>query len=252
MPDLSHKVALVTGAAHRVGRSIALALAAAGAHVVVHHYQSTAAAQDTLNAIRQFGVRALPVQADQSDPAAVRAVFETVDAAFGRLDILVNSASMFQRSDFLTLEAADWQRTLDVNLTGPFLMSQHAARIMQRQTPPEGVIVNILDNIGLQPWPDYTAHSVAKSGLHMHTRLLARRLAPDIRVNGIVPGPVLKPEVLPDARWQAIGAQNPLERTGTPEDVARAVTFLIEAGFITGAILNVDGGEWLTSFGGET
>jgi NAD(P)-dependent dehydrogenase (short-subunit alcohol dehydrogenase family) len=249
---LKDRVALVTGSAHRVGKAIALTLALEGASIVVHYYQSEDAAKNTVKEIKSLGVDAIAVHADQSDPNEVQAMLDTVRDHHGRLDILVNSASMFKKSDFLAVSHQEWKRLLDVNLTGPFLCSQYAARMMMAQEPPGGTIINILDNIGRQPWPDFPHHSVAKSGLLMLSQVMARSLSPQIRVNAVVPGHVLKPPNLPEEQWNAFSTHIPLRRPGTAEDVGRAVTFLASEDFINGAILGVDGGEWLTNFSGNS
>lgn len=247
--SLADKVALVTGAAHRVGKAIALALAAEGVHVMVHYNSAEADAQETVREIKSYGVRAISFRADQSDPAEVGALFDAIRESFGRLDILVNSAGMFKKTDFLDLSYEEWQRVLAVNLTGPFLCSQQAARLMLAQDPPGGVIINILDNSALQPWLSFPHHSVSKAGVLMLTRLLARRLAPAIRTNAIAPGPVLKEPGRTDESWAQVVARVPLQRGGTPEDVGRAVVYLAREDFLNGAVLNVDGGEYLTDSG---
>ncbi len=251
MPQsLTDKVALVTGSARRVGKAIALALAAEGANLVIHYYGSDAdMAQDTVREAKSFGVDAISFRADQADPPQVNRLFEAVQERFGRLDILVNSASIFERADFLSLSYAAWQRVLAVNLTGPFLCSQAAAHRMLAQTSPGGVIVNIIDNSAFQPWPQFPHHGVSKAGLWMLTQVMARALAPSIRVNAVAPGPVLKEPNRSDESWARLAERLPLQRTGSPEDVARAVLFLIREPFITGVVLHVDGGEALTDSG---
>lgn len=248
-PPLSDRVALVTGAAHRVGRAIALALAAESAHVVVHYHGAAEAAQETVREVKSHGVDAFAFQADQSDPNQVNALFNAIREHYGRLDILVNSANMFKKADFLSLSYEDWQRVIDVNLTGPFLVSQAAARLMLEQTGRDKVIINILDNSALQPWPALPHHSVAKAGLLMLAQVMARGLAPQIRVNSVSPGPVLKTPTGSDEHWAKLTARLPLQRAGSPEDVGRAVVFLARENFITGAVLNVDGGELLIDSG---
>lgn len=250
-PSLSDRVALVTGAAHRVGKAIALALAAEGVHLVIHYHGAAEAAQETVRDVKSHGVDAFAFQADQSDPRQVNALFDAVREHYGRLDILVNSANMFKKADFLSLTYEDWQRVIDVNLTGPFLVSQAAARLMLAETGRDKVIVNILDNSALQPWPGLPHHSVAKAGLLMLAQVMARRLGPQIRVNSVSPGPVLKTEAGSDAHWARLAARLPLQRAGSPEDVGRAVVFLAREDFITGAILNVDGGELLVDSGAD-
>jgi pteridine reductase len=147
----------------------------------------------------------------------------------------------------LTLTRADWQRTLDLNLTAPFFLAQRAARAMLARAPAggaeAGVILNIADLSGLQPWAGFPAHSVSKAGLIMLTQVLAKALAPRIRVNAVAPGLVLKPDDWDEARWQALGARTLLKRPGSSYDVARAILFLVEAEYVTGETLVVDGGR---------
>ena len=242
---LQDQVVLVTGAAHRVGKVIALAAATAGARVAVHYHHAESAAQATLNELHARGVDAAAFQADQADPGQIDALFAAVIERFGRLDVLVNSASAFLPGEFLDLDLADWQRGLAVNLSGPLLCCQAAARRMLAQDPPGGAIVNILDTIGRRPWPRFTAHSVAKAGLLHLSTSLARNLAPHIRVNAVVPGPVLKPDAMSATRWEAMGARLPLGRAGQAGDVARAVVYLASERFLTGVVLSVDGGDGL-------
>lgn len=242
--ELTGKVALVTGSAHRVGKVIALELARRGVNQVVHYNSSDAEAIQTSDEITALGVQAIRVRADQSDPTQVDTLFEAIRVKFGRLDILVNSASIFHEADLLTLSYEDWQRTLAINVTGPFLCTQHAARLM-RANGQGGVIVNISDNGGLKGWPSYPGHSVSKSGLLMLTKVAARSLAPDIRVSAIVPGMVLEPPGYDVAQWERNAQRTPVKRAGSAEDVARAVAYLAEEDYITGAVLTVDGGEAL-------
>ena len=239
--DLKGKVAVVTGAAHRVGQAIALGLAERGAHLVVHYHQNAALAQSTVSALGAKGVRAVSLGADLGTPAGVAALFDGVEQEFGGVDLLVNSAAIMDRGDLLTMTWADWQRSLDINLTGPFFCAQRAARSMLARGG--GVIINISDLAALQPWVKYPAHSVSKAGLNMLTLVLAKALAPTIRVNGIVPGPVAKPPGWDDARWETIGQHTLLKRTGSGYDVAQAAVFLIEQDYITGETLVVDGGR---------
>ncbi len=249
LQSLAGKIALVTGSAHRIGKAIALALAAEGAHLVIHYHGSDDAAQDTVREIKSYGVRALSHRADQSDPQAVAGLFAAIQAEYGRLDILVNSAGIFKKTDFMDISAEEWQQVMAVNLTGPFLCSQAAARMMLAQEPAGGVIINIIDNSALQPWDQFPHHSVSKTGVLMLTKLLARRLAPEIRTNAIAPGPVLKEPGRTDDSWARVAERLPLGRNGTPEDVGRAVVYLAREDFLNGVVLNVDGGEHLTDSG---
>jgi NAD(P)-dependent dehydrogenase (short-subunit alcohol dehydrogenase family) len=238
---LSGKVALVTGGAQRVGRAITLELARAGANLVVHYHRSAEAAVATAEEIETLGRRAITVPADLGQIAAIERLFQTVVREFGRLDVLVNSASVFEPVDFMAMTPQQWDETLDVNLKGPAFCAQAAARLMQTQGG--GHIVNIADVIGLLPWPRYPHHSVAKAGLIMLTQVLAAALAPTIRVNAVAPGPVLKPAGMPEERWQAVGAASLLGRPGRAEDVAGAVLFLVSSNYVTGEVLVVDGGS---------
>lgn len=242
--ELRGRVALVTGGARRVGRALALGLASRGADVLVHYHRSAAEAEQTAGEIRALGVRAEAAPADLSDPAAIAALFDALRAHFGRIDVLVNSASAFQPADLLDVTVEDWDAVMAVNLRAPFLCSQHAARMMQAAGG-EGAIVNVADIAGQVPWVRFPHHSVSKAGLIMLTRVLAKSLGPGIRANAVVPGPVLKPEAMPEARWQALGDALPLGRTGSPQNVVQAVLALVENDFITGAVLNVDGGDAL-------
>ncbi|HEX2905268.1 MAG TPA: SDR family oxidoreductase [Phototrophicaceae bacterium] len=245
--DLSGQVALVTGSAHRVGKAIALELARCGVNILVHYGSSAAAATETVREIKSMGVDAFSVQADISTEAGVTTIFTALREHFGRLNILVNSAANFQKRDLLEVSLHDWQETLNTNVTGPFLCTQAAAAIMRQNDPSGGVIINILDKGALQPWPEYPHHSVSKAALWMLTQVSAASLGPDIRVNAVIPGPVMKPagRNMSDEDWAAVGQQTPLQRTGTPQDVARAVVYLASEDFITGTAIHVNGGEHL-------
>lgn len=235
------QVALVTGSAHRVGKAIALALARDGVDIAVHYYRSAAAAEETAREIQALGRRTLVVGADLADVKAIERLFESVADAWGRLDILVNSAASLEALDFLTMTPAQWDRTMAVNLRGPAFCAQAAARLMLGGDG--GHIVNVADVIGLRPWIRYPHHSVAKAGVIMLTQVLAARLAPKIKVNAVAPGPVLKPPAMTQTRWQEIGQNSLLGRPGQAEDVAQAVLFLARSNYITGEVLVVDGGS---------
>ncbi len=216
-PRLSGQMALVTGSAHRVGKAIALALAREGADVVVHYYRSATAATATAQEIQALGRRTLVEGADLGDAGAIERLFQNVADAWGRLDILVNSAASLEALDFLTMTPAQWDRTMAVNLRGPAFCAQAAARLMLAGDG--GHIINVADVIGLRPWTRYPHHSVAKAGVIMLTQVLAARLAPQIKVNAVAPGPVLKPPTMSPARWQEIGQDSLLGRPGQAGDV---------------------------------
>jgi 3-oxoacyl-[acyl-carrier protein] reductase len=248
--DLNGKVVCVTGAARRVGRAIALEFARQGAHLVIHHNASDADAQSASEEARKLGVKALVVKANQADPGDVAAMFEAVRAHYGRLDVMVNSAAGFRRTPLLEIDFAEWQSVIGVNLTGPFLCTQHAARLMIAGGS-GGAIINISDNSGLKPWAARPHHSISKAGVIMLTQVSALALAEhNIRVNCVVPGPVLRPAGEPEEVLEQIASGLPLKRIGHPSDIARACVFLATNDFATGSILRIDGGEGLA--GAET
>jgi NAD(P)-dependent dehydrogenase (short-subunit alcohol dehydrogenase family) len=241
--QLPGKIALVTGGAHRVGREIAIALAQAGCHLAIHYHASEKKAKDTATAAQALGVNAVIIRSDLRKLDQIEGLFRGFDSKFGHLDILVNSAAVMNKIAFQTADEDDWHNTIDLNLKAPFFCIQQAAERMRINGA--GAIVNITDLAGLRPWRDYPVHSVSKAGLEMLTKVAARAYAPEIRVNAIAPGPVLKPDSLPDARWQKIGDALPLQHPGDPSDVTRGVIFLLESDFITGETLVVDGGNQL-------
>ncbi len=246
--DLNDQVALVTGSAHRVGRAIALELARRGVHIMVHYRTSAPeTVRSTVQDIKSMGVDAFTVQADVSTPEGIEQIFTAVREQFGRLNILVNSASSFQKRELLDTTYAEWQMTLAVNLTGPFLCTQAAAEMMRQNSPAGGCIINICDRGVDGPWPEYAAHGISKAGLWALTEVSAVSLGPDIRVNAIIPGPVMKPanRQMSDEAWAEVGERLPLERTGSAEDVARAAAYFASEDFVTGALLHVNGGEHL-------
>ena len=246
--DLGGQVALVTGSAQRVGRVIALELAQQGVNILVHYHRADAAqARDTVNEIKSFGVDAQSVQADLSQAEAVGSLMQKLRERFDRLDIVVNSASVFQKRELLDVSLEDWELTMAVNLRAPFLISQAAARIMADNPIPAGVIINICDAGADGPWQEYPHHGISKSALWMLTRVSALSLGPAIRVNAIVPGPILKTagRDISDEDWARVGQRSVLRRTGTPEDVARAVVYLCSEDHITGELLHVNAGEHL-------
>lgn len=235
------KVALVTGGAVRVGRAITLALARAGAHVVINYHRSAEAAQETATAAEALGVQALAVQADVSDPAQVERMAAVVADRFGGVDILVNSASLFLKTPFPTRDHEVWHRVTAVGIDGPYYCTNAFAPGMLAKGA--GVIVNILDLSAWEPWPNFLAHSVSKAALLAMTRQFALELAPAVRVNAVAPGPVLAPPDYTPDQIERIRKRTLLERWGTPEDVAEAVLYFVRAEYVTGNVLVVDGGE---------
>ena len=237
---LENQVALVTGAAKRMGRSIALRLAAEGADIAINYESSKPEALQVVEEIKALGRRAIAVQGDVSQRSDVQRLFAAVEAEFGGLDILVNNAGMFFAADFEALTEEQWDRILDTNLKSQFLCCQTAAPIMKRRG--RGRIINISSLGGLLPWPAYTHYCVSKAGSIMLTRCLARALGPEITVNSVAPGTIQFPGEAPD---QDYIRKVPLHRTGTGDEIAQAVFYLATADFVTGQILAVDGGRSL-------
>lgn len=237
------KVALVTGGARRLGHAFSLGLAQAGADVVVDYHDSATAAEDTVAEIERIGRRALAVRADVSSKLDVEQLVRATRATFGRLDIVVNNASLFESGPFESLTEEEWDRVLAVNLKGPFLVSQAAAPLLRMHGG--GVIVNIADLSAFQPWPSFAHHAVSKAGLVHLTRVLARALAPDVRANCIAPGTVLPPDGYTGEDHAGGGERRTVERAGEPDDVVAALIYLVRSDFVTGAVLVVDGGRML-------
>ena len=237
---LTGQVALITGAAKRIGRSIALRLAAEGADIVVNYASSKAGADKLVAEIKFAGRRAIAVQADVAHRLDVQKLFSTTENEFGRLDILVNNAGTFFPAKFEELTEEQWDHILNVNLKSQFLCAQSAAPIMKRQG--RGRIINLSSLGGLLPWPAYTHYCVSKAGSIMLTRCLARALGPEILVNSVAPGTIQFPGEPPDEEYVR---RVPLHRTGTGDDIAQAVAYLATADFVTGQILVVDGGRSL-------
>ncbi|MEO0564245.1 MAG: SDR family oxidoreductase, partial [Chloroflexota bacterium] len=239
-------VALVTGSAHRVGKAIAMELARRGANIVVHYNSSDdATVRDTVQDMKSLGVDAVPVQADISTAEGVAQLFSTTMEHFGKLDILVNSASIFQKRELLDVSLEEWEKTMAVNVTAPFLCTQAAAELMAQNVPPGGAIVNILDRGAIMPWKEYSHHGVSKAALAMLSKTSAQTLAPTIRVNAVLPGPVEKPVDLTDEDWEGTGNKTLLKRVGDADDVARAVAYLVSEDYLTGVTIEVNGGRHL-------
>lgn len=237
---LSGRVALVTGAGKRIGRSIALALAREGANVAVNYNRTTAGAEKTAAEITALGCRSAALQADVTRRSEVERLFAAVDSQFGRLDILVNNAGAFFPVPFEKLTDEHWDGILATNLKSQFLCAQAAVPLMKRQG--HGRIINLASLGGLLAWPAYTHYCVSKAGSIMLTRCLARALAPEILVNGIAPGTIQFEGEPPDEDYIR---RVPLHRTGTGDEIANAVVFLATAEFITGQVIVVDGGRSL-------
>ena len=237
---LSGKVALITGGAHRVGKAITMMLAHHGANVVVNYHSSGVAAAETVREAKALGSDAMAVKCDVADWKAVRQMADRIADRYGHVDIIVNGASPFLRTPFPTDDIEPWRRVLSVLIDGAFYVCNSLVPLMPDSG---GVIVNIVDAAAFQPWPNFAAHGVGKAGLLALTRQLALELAPKIRVNAVSPGNVLPPPYFSPEQIEAASDRVLLERWGDPRDVADAVKYLIEADYVTGETLVVNGGE---------
>jgi pteridine reductase len=239
--ELEGRVALVTGAGRRLGRALAAALAGRGLTVALHHHASAEGAESLRDEIRAVGGRAECFAADLTDAAAARDLPARVTRAFGRLDVLVNSAAVMHRLRLEETTPEQWDEILDLNLRAVFFCTQGAARALRES---RGKVVNLADVAGLEPWPGYAAHSVSKAGVVMLTKVLALSLAPEVTVNAVAPGAVLVPDSYTQAARDYLTRTTPLGRLGAPADAIGAVLYLLEHGdFVTGATLVVDGGR---------
>lgn len=243
---MSNKTVLITGAARRIGACIARFLHAAGMDVVVHYHTSENDAEtlvEELNKTRSLS--AMAVQADLLDPASYREIIMTANGFKGRLDCLVNNASCFYPVPLNEITQSSWEDLINLNLKAPLFLSQAAAGYLQDAG---GCIVNITDIHAERPLKNHAIYSISKAGLLMLTRTLAREMGPGVRVNAISPGAILWPEDMKGETKQKILARTCMQRPGTPQDIARAVHFLIQdAGYITGQVLTIDGGRTLYS-----
>jgi pteridine reductase len=240
------RVALVTGAGRkRLGWHIATALAQRGYAVVIHYHTAAAAAQATVAELRQGNREAMAWQANLSEEASVRGMIAGVSERFGRLDVLVNTAAIWEPKALEQVTAEDVRRHFEVNTLGTFLCAQHAGLQMVRQ-PSGGCIINFGDWAIIRPYRDYSAYFPSKGAIPALTRSLAVELGtrnPRVRVNAILPGPVLLPETMSPQERQQIAQATLVKREGTPEHVVQAVLFLLDNDFVTGVCLPVDGGR---------
>ena len=240
--ELHGKVALVTGGAVRLGRAMASALAGEGMRLVVHYNSSGGAADELVEEIRGRGREAVAIGADLARGEEVERLAREAVAAFGGVDVLVNSASVFPPEGLEETDEALWDHTMAVNLKAPFFLIRHLAPTLRER---RGVVVNMADLAGIQAWARYTAHGISKAGIAHLTRVAARALAPEVRVAGIAPGAVLPPDDTDDAELERLANTAALRRIGSPEDVVGALLYLLRADFVTGEILVVDGGRRL-------
>jgi NAD(P)-dependent dehydrogenase (short-subunit alcohol dehydrogenase family) len=233
--------ALITGAARRIGRCLALEAAKAGYGVVIHHHHSADDAEEVCGEIEAMGGHAHALAADLSDAGALPALIDEARAAIGPLTLLVNNASLFEDDRIQTLTAATWDAHMSANFRAPVLLAQAFAR----QAPAGSLIVNIIDQRVLRPTPQFFSYALSKAGLWDATRMMAQALAPNIRVNGVGPGPTLPSTHQSAEEFEAEAKNILLQKRTTPEEIAQALAYLIEATSVTGQLIAVDGGQHL-------
>lgn len=233
--------ALVTGGARRIGRAIVLALAARGHDVAIHHRESVEDAEAVAEEVRALGRRAAVVSADLTDEAQVRALIPAAAAALGPISVLVNNASVFEDDRVGDLSRETWDLHLETNLRAPVVLAEAFAE----QAPDGSSIVNLLDQRVLKPDPRFFSYALSRNGLWWATRTLAQALAPRIRVNGVGPGPTLASIHQSEAEFAAEQAAMPLGHGSSPEDIAQAVAYLVDARSVTGQMIAVDAGQHL-------
>ncbi|MDA1102609.1 MAG: SDR family oxidoreductase [Gemmatimonadetes bacterium] len=236
------RVALVTGGAVRLGRAISLGLADAGYDVVVGYRSSSSEALEVKERVEAMGRRCVLVQGDLAHAGAPEALVSAAASEFGALHLLVNSAASFRTIPLEEVDPDEWDAVMNLNVRAPHLTVRAAAHLLREA---RGSVVNITDLSAFQAWAEYPHHAVSKAALAHLTRIQARALAPEIRVNAIAPGAVLPPDDWAPERWDALARRAPLKRVGSPGDVVRAVLYLAEAEFVTGHVLPVDGGRLL-------
>ena len=227
-------LALVTGAAHRLGKVFALTLARQGFDIVLHYHRSSEAAFQTQAEIENVGSRVILAEADLTDPLQIQSLVSKLES----LNVLVNSAAFMPGGNVEVLALENWDMALDLNLRAPFLLAQGCAKKMTEG----GLIVNITDVGAQKTWSRYPSYTVSKAALESLTRILARALAPKIRVNAIAPGFVLPSDIVTDEEWQRLINRIPLKRPAQTEELASALEFLLKNEYITGQTIVVDGG----------
>jgi len=240
----SGPVALVTGSASFLGKAISLYLAQRGFHLILHYQKSAEKVRKLAAEVKSFGVEATIVRADLSHPRQVQRIVHTLRQSFARLDLLVNNASLFFPTPFPDTTPDEWQRLFQVNLFSPYFLSQAVAPWLKKSS---GNIVNMTDIYGENPiLKDYPAYCASKAGLITLTKMLARELGPEVRVNGVSPGAIFIPRSFNAKKRKELLERSALKKQGTPGDIAEAVCFLATQTFITGQILKVDGGRFLS------
>lgn len=243
MKSLEGKTALITGAARRIGRSLALALAEAGADIAITWRESEKDAEKTVHELKALGSNAVAIQADVRSEASVNAAVDAALVHLGRIDLLVNNAGRFETAELSQISVDQWDAMFETNTRGPFLMAKAAFSHLKET---RGRIINIGSLGGMHPWSTHAHYCTSKAALHMLTQTMAKAFAPEISVNCVAPGMIVNGEV--SDGYEHFLQKTPMKRNGTPQDVAAAVMFFATGPhFITGQILSVDGGLGLYS-----
>jgi len=238
--ELEGRVALVTGAGHRVGRAIALALGGRGMRVAVHYNAAADGAQETVRLLGDMGAEGRAIPADLTHADAAGELIGKVTQQFGGLDVLVNSAAVMIRTPFGEVTPQQWDTIMSLNLRAPFFLAQAAAPFLKKA---RGAIVNIADLAAFETWPAYMPHGISKAGIVDMNRALARVLAPEVRVGAVAPGTVLLPDNWSEEGAEHLRATTPLARNGSPKDVTDTVLFILDSDYLTGETIIVDGGR---------
>jgi NAD(P)-dependent dehydrogenase (short-subunit alcohol dehydrogenase family) len=234
----NYPLAIVTGAAQRLGRSFALRMAQHGYAILLHYMHSASAAAKIADEIRGMGIPVYTVKADLTDPAQIQLLFSTLDSLSFELKVLINSAAVMQRADLRTISVDEWDATMNLNLRAPVLLAQMSAARMNGG----GLIVNISDAGSGKSWTSFPVYLASKTGLEMLTRMLAKTLAPTVRVNAIAPGLVLRSNELSMENWNKLVQRLPLKRPASEEDIIDALDFLLKNESVTGQTIVVDSG----------
>jgi pteridine reductase len=238
MAENGFSLAVVTGAAHRLGKVFAISLARQGYAILLHHNRSTDKVPEAANEIQRLGVPVYPFQADLSKIPGIASLFSFIDSLPHPLQVLVNSAAIMPRGDIQSLSVEQWDEVMNLNLRTPFLMSQQAAKRMQAG----GLVVNISDAGSAKNWTGFPAYSISKTSLEKLTRILAKSLAPAIRVNAIAPGLIMPSGGMDNRKWRELIERLPLKRPTTTDEIALALEYLLKSGSVTGQTIVVDGG----------
>jgi NAD(P)-dependent dehydrogenase (short-subunit alcohol dehydrogenase family) len=232
------KVAVVTGGSSRLGKEVSLMLARAGASVVATYYRSHESAKELVRQAKAEGIDISTTRCSVMSQPSVETLAHLIDVEFGRVDIIINGASCFMTTPTPLEDMQAWREVTGTAVDGTFFVFNTLSRLM-----PKGVVINLLDNSIREPWSNFTAHAVGKSAMEAMTRQWALECSPEIRSNGVCLGPVLPPENMPMEREFAYAQRTLLKRWGSPDDALMAIKYLIEADYVTGEVLTVDGGE---------